>query len=145
MKFYTLFGYKPERQDVLFTEESVTDDSFADECDIHHIIGSFGQTGMVASPGAKDPALLQYGDATLFPDYQTAKNLTIQVEEEFLSLPSSVRAEFGNNPEELLMALGSQDKDVIAKLEKFGLKDSSKPIQESVSTPSSNNASTQEA
>lgn len=65
---------------------------------------------------------MQYGDTTLLPDYETACNLVANVNAEFADLPSSVRAEFGNDPRMLLDALTSTDNKVVARLEELGLK-----------------------
>lgn len=97
-KFFTLYDEQPPKDSVLITQPSMTDQTYADECDIHHIIANFNMTGIVDSAGAHDPATLQYGDTTLLPDYETACNLVANVNSEFASLPSSVRAEFGNDP-----------------------------------------------
>lgn len=95
---------------------------FKDECDIHHIISCFGTTGLVDSPGAHDPSTLQYGDATLLPDYETACNLVANVNADFANLPASVRAEFNNDPFNLLGALTSTDEKIVKRLEELGLK-----------------------
>lgn len=124
-QFYTLYDEQPPKPDVLITQPSMADQTYADECDIHHIIANFNTTGIVDSVGAHDPATLQYGDTTLLPDYETACNLVANVNSEFANLPSSVRAEFGNDPRMLLDALTSSDEKIVSRLEELGLK--SKP------------------
>lgn len=126
-KFYTLYGDKPECPGIVFTEPSMTDGSFKYETDIHHIVKDFGQTGILADANAHDPELLVYGDTTLAPDYLTALKMTTQVEQEFGELPSEIRKEFGNSPVALLEALGSNEPDVISKLERLGLKEKAAP------------------
>lgn len=132
-KFFTLYDEQPPKDSVLITQPSMTDQTYADECDIHHIIANFNTTGLVDSVGSHDPATLQYGDTTLLPDYETACNLVANVNAEFAALPSSVRAEFGNDPRQLLDALISTNERVVARLEELGLK--SKPQPESVPEP----------
>ncbi|MEE1194426.1 MAG: hypothetical protein U0K79_06475 [Phascolarctobacterium sp.] len=132
-KFFTLYDEQPPKDSVLITQPSMTDQTFADECDIHHIIANFNMTGIVDSVGAHDPSTLQYGDTTLLPDYETACNLVSNVNAEFAALPSSVRAEFGNDPRQLLDALISKDDKVVARLEELGLK--SKPQPQPVPQP----------
>lgn len=127
MKFYTQYNPPPPVNRIT-TQQSSTDVTFANECDIHRIISSFGMTGVVASPGSHDPSLLQYGDSTLLPDFETAQNLVSRVTNEFGLLPSSTRAEFGNDPRRLLEELSSSEPDVIAKLERLGLKE--KPVSQ---------------
>lgn len=121
-KFYTLYDEQPPKPYVEITQPSLADQTFAEECDIHHIIANFNTTGLVDSVGAHDPATLQYGDTTLLPDYETACNLVANVNAEFADLPSNVRAEFGNDPRNLLDALTSTDDKVVARLEELGLK-----------------------
>lgn len=132
-KFFTLYGEKPERSPVVFTEDSLTDSSFEFECDIHNIVDSFGRSGSLVSPGMRDPETLQYGDTTLLPDFQTAQQLVIDVKNEFNSLPSAVRAEFDNNPETLLAALGSSDEATHNRLIELGL--APKPPVQSLEPP----------
>lgn len=121
-KFYTLYDEQPPKPHVEITQPSLADQTFAEECDIHHIIANFNTTGIVDSVGAHDPSTLQYGDTTLLPDYETACNLVANVNAEFSDLPSSVRAEFGNDPRQLLDALTSTDEKVVSRLEELGLK-----------------------
>ena len=122
-KFFTLYDEQPPKPHVEITQPSLADQTYADECDIHHIIANFNTTGIVDSVGAHDPVTLQYGDTTLLPDYETACNLVANVNAEFADLPSSVRAEFGNDPRNLLDALTSTDEKVVSRLEELGLKD----------------------
>ena len=122
MKFFTLYDQNPPKDGIVFDAPSLTDQTFKDECDIHHIVDNFGQTGIIDSAGARDPATLQYGDTTLLPDYETACNLVANVTSEFGELPSKVRAEFNNDPRFLLEALGSTEPSVVARLEELGLK-----------------------
>ena len=100
MKFYTRYDPAPS-PGRMTTMQSSTDVSFAAETDIHRIISGFGTTGVVVSPGSHDPELLQYGDSTLLPDFETAQNLVSKVTNEFGLLPSATRAEFGNDPRRL--------------------------------------------
>ena len=120
--FYTLYDSQPPKHGVEITQPSLADQTYADECDIHHIIATFNTTGIIDSVGAHDPATLQYGDTTLLPDYETACNLVSSVNAEFADLPSAVRAEFNNDPRQLLDALTSTDDKVIKRLEELGLK-----------------------
>lgn len=134
-KFFTLYDENPPKDGVVFDAPSLTDQTFKDECDIHHIIDNFGQTGLVDSVGAHDPATLQYGDTTLLPDYETACNLVANVTSEFGELPSKIRAEFNNDPRFLLEALGSTEPDVVARLEELGLKPKPQPEPQPSTNP----------
>lgn len=135
-KFYTLYDEQPPKEGVLIDAPTLTDQTFADECDIHHILSNFGTTGLVDSPGARDPSTLQYGDTTLLPDFETACNLVSQVNAEFDGLPSKIRAEFNNDPRVLLDALGSTEPSVVSRLEELGLKPKSEPPQQNITNNS---------
>ena len=137
-KFFTLYDENPPKVGVVFDAPSLTDQTFKDECDIHHIIDNFGQTGLVDSVGAHDPATLQYGDTTLLPDYETACNLVASVTSEFGELPSKIRAEFNNDPRFLLEALGSTEPSVVARLEELGLKSKPQPEPQPEPQPTTN-------
>lgn len=138
MKFFTLYDQNPPKDGIIFDAPSLTDQTYRDECDIHHIIDNFGQTGLVDSIGSHDPATLQYGDTTLLPDYETACNLVANVTAEFGELPSKIRAEFNNDPRFLLEALGSTEPSVVARLEELGLKSKPQPEPQPEPQPSTN-------
>lgn len=80
-------------------EEGVTQQQFAEECDINTIVRRFGLTGEL--PG--DFKAPQYGDFTDVGDYQTALNSVLRAQEEFMSLPGEIRARFQNDPQQLLL------------------------------------------
>lgn len=84
------------------TEPSMTKQSFKDECDIHHIINRYDNTGLVEHLN-KTPGT--YGDVTQVPDYHTAMNIVSAVNSQFLELPAKVRAAFNNDPSEFLDAV----------------------------------------
>lgn len=109
---------------ILFEEPSLTDQSQYKDTDINNIVRKFQVTGLLDSPGSVPFETLQYGDATLLPDYQTALDLVNNVQEEFSSLPSEVREKFGHDPMQLLDAL--QDPSKKEMLQDIGLL--SKPV-----------------
>ncbi len=109
---------------IVFEEPSLTDQSQYKDTDINNIVRRYQTTGLLDSPGAVPFETLQYGDATLLPDYQTALDLVNSVHEEFSSLPSEVREKFGHDPMQLLDAL--QDPTKQQMLQDIGLL--SKPV-----------------
>ena len=111
-------------QGIVFEEPSLTDQSQYKDTDINNIVRKYQTTGLLDSPGAVPFETLQYGDATLLPDYQTALDLVNSVHEEFSSLPSEVREKFGHDPMQLLDAL--QDPTKKEMLQDIGLL--SKPV-----------------
>ena len=46
-KFYTLYDEQPPKPHVEITQPSLADQTFAEECDIHHIIANFNTTGII--------------------------------------------------------------------------------------------------
>lgn len=77
------------------SDESKTDQSFVEECDINTIVREFGVTGQLPDQEYRPPL---EGDFTEVVDYQTALNLVIQADAAFLSLPSATRERFNNDP-----------------------------------------------
>lgn len=81
------------------TGESMTKQSFKDQCDINKIIGRFQKTGLVDHVSRFQG---NYADLTDVPTYQDAMNKIIAANECFSSLPSNIRKQFSNNPQEFL-------------------------------------------
>lgn len=119
--FRSAYAHRDEQhhQGILFEEPSLTDQSQYKDTDINNIVRRYQTTGLLDSPGAVPFETLQYGDATLLPDYQTALDLVNSVETEFSSLPSEVREKFGHDPVQLLEAL--QDPSKQQMLQDIGL------------------------
>ncbi len=119
--FRSAYAYRDEElhQGIVFEEPSLTDQSQYKDTDINNIVRRYQTTGLLDSPGAVPFETLQYGDATLLPDYQTALDLVNSVHEEFSSLPSEVREKFGHDPMQLLDAL--QDPTKQQMLQDIGL------------------------
>lgn len=87
---------------------SMTQQQYADECDLNNIVDK--------NMRFKDPAFLTklqmfgsgekvepiYGDFSSVPDFQNALNTINTATEQFMSLPSKIRARFDNDPVKLL-------------------------------------------
>lgn len=73
--------------------ESLTKQSFADECDINRILERFAITGHVPE-NVRAPS---FGDFVDIPSYQDALNAVIEAEHSFMQMPANVRARFGND------------------------------------------------
>lgn len=104
---------------IVFTEPSKTDQSQAASTDINNILRRFDQTGQLISENMVPFETLQYGDESIYPDYETALALVNDVERDFYSLPASIRDEFGNDARRLTQAVS--DKKQYGKLEKLGI------------------------
>lgn len=74
--------------------ESLTQQHFAEECDIRNIIKKHDRTGLI-SHVARGQA--QYGDYSEINEYREALDLINNADQAFGSLPSAVRKMFDNN------------------------------------------------
>ena len=74
-------------------DESRTQQSFTEECDINTIVRRFNLTGTLPV-AARAPT---YGDFSEVMDYQTALNAIIAAEDSFMTLPAEIRKKFNND------------------------------------------------
>lgn len=82
-------------------EEGKTQQSFKDECDINEIVRRFGLTGEIPENWRMPVS----GDFTGVTDFHSAMNLVRAAGDAFMELPAAIRAEFRNDPGELLAFL----------------------------------------
>lgn len=82
-------------------QETMTQQQFAEECDINTIVKRFGITGQLPN-GINMP---QSGDFTQVTDFHTAMNLVREAEQAFLQIPGEVRARFNHDPAEVMKFL----------------------------------------
>lgn len=87
-------------------EEDVTQQQFAEECDINTIVSRFGLTGQLP----ENPRMPYEGDFTTVTDFTTAMNSVVAAREAFMEFPAHVRAEFDNDPQKMI-AFISDDKN----------------------------------
>jgi len=92
-----------------------TQQHFKDETDINNILRMFNITGQLPSKAITP----QYGDFTGIYDYHSAMNAVIAAEDEFMTLPATLRARFDNDPQELIEFLNNPENYDEAK--KLGL------------------------
>lgn len=116
--------------------ESMTKQSFKDECNINNIMAKFQKTGMINHYANHAP---QYLDIPAI-DYHEAQNIIATANSMFEELPSSARAKFENNPERFLEFV--QNPANIEECRKLGLapylsdKEPDKPKPKRASAPS---------
>ncbi len=94
--------------------ESMTKQSFRDECDINFIMTKWKRTGVIPaeSVGRMRP---NYGDFSNPNDYMEAANRVIDANEAFATLPSFLRDRFANEPANLIAFLadsGNQEEAI---------------------------------
>jgi phage internal scaffolding protein len=78
---------------------------FKDECDINNIVNQFIRTGTQPIPAD----LSHYGDFSGVNDYHSAMNSIIASEDAFMALPATLRAEFENDPAQLIEFLNNSE------------------------------------
>ena len=78
--------------------ENMTQQQFAEECDINTIVKRFGLTGEV--PVNYRPPLME--DFVEVTDYHSAMNAVIAAQAKFMQLPPELRSRFGNDPAMLI-------------------------------------------
>jgi len=79
--------------------ESMTHQSMAPECDINRIMAKWQKTGVIEHANQFQG---QYGDFSEIPTYQEAMDKVIRGQEVFMTLPSSIRRMFDNDPGQFL-------------------------------------------
>lgn len=93
--------------------ESMTKQSFKDECDIHTILRKYNQ-GTIDIPSLNPP---RYGDFSNVEDYLTQMNRLTEAQEAFDALPANIRTRFQNDPGKLLEFIGDdENRDEAVKL-----------------------------
>lgn len=109
---------KRERERVTFrtTKPSLAQQQFRDECDINQIMSRFEKTGVIEHLARYEG---RYGDFIGYPDFQNAMEAVANATAMFMTLPSSIRERFNNDPEAFLQF--AQDDDNIPELREMGL------------------------
>lgn len=99
---------RPGRVVVGFTQPSLTQQHFRDECDINHIMARYRETGFLVDPMQKATAKPQFGDFSTVSDFMQAQNIIAHARENFDALPSNLRERFANNPAQMLSFLENE-------------------------------------
>lgn len=100
IKFKTRFTTTGEKEGTTFTEESLTDQSQAEDVDIYQCLKKYGITTLVNKTQATE---LLYGDYKN-PNFtlDEAVRARGELEEYFLQQPARVRKMFGDNPDRFI-------------------------------------------
>lgn len=94
-KFKTLYTSREPSQGLTFTQPSMTQQQFKDECDIDKLVKYATQTGDYS---AFQATAGDYIDTSDVGDYKTALDFINDVNNEFYELPSDIRFKFDNDP-----------------------------------------------
>lgn len=78
---------------------SKTQQQFAEQTNINHIMKKYHATGMITHLNSKKG---QYVDLSEIKDYQSSLQTVMDAQAAFMTLPSETRKRFNNNPQELL-------------------------------------------
>lgn len=103
MKFHTKYD-PPVVEGIKTSPVSTVQQHFKDDCDINLLVERFTRTGQLQQ---RDPADYSFGDFSAV-DYQSALDTILVANEQFGTLPASVRERFSNNPAQLLQFLDQE-------------------------------------
>ncbi len=88
-KFNTCYTTNDSRYRKEFKKESLTEQSFKEECSLSYLVEMYKRTGQPLPV-----ATAQYGDTTTVMEFERAMQLVAEAKSNFECLPSSVRDEF---------------------------------------------------
>lgn len=98
------------------TEDSLTNQSDAQEADINILVKKFGITGQLPQITGLQPL---YGDFTSAEDYRTSLDRINAAKDAFNRIPAHIRKEFDNNPAKFIQF--ASDEKNIEKLREWKL------------------------
>ena len=131
--FRTAYGEKLKVQ--LTTNDSRTEQSHKEECDINNILKQHNRTGQLDHVRSNEGI---YDDFTEY-DYQNSMNIIATANSMFEELPSQMRNKFENDPSKFLNFVHNEKNN--EEMYEMGIKIRPKPIinekNESVSKPAS--------
>lgn len=94
-------------------EPTLAKQEFKDECDINNVMLQYARTGELPYTTAKP----SFGDFRSARTYQESMNLIIEAQKTFSNLPAMVRAQFKNDPSQLIDFLNNpQNRDKAIEL-----------------------------
>lgn len=114
MEFITAYGPKIQVK-AECDKDGLTKQDMKDDCDINVIMKRYEKTGMVDHVSRYQG---QYGDFEAM-EFHEAMNFVIEAQDMFMSLPSKIRARFGNDPGAFLEFVN--DENNTDELRKMGL------------------------
>lgn len=82
-----------EHDGFTFTEPTLAQQHFKDECDVNNIMKKYANTGLLPEVAGSF-----YDEAPDVTDYQSLQNYLLDAEDKFMSLPSLIRKRFDNDP-----------------------------------------------
>ncbi len=117
MKIIEQIGNR-KRVAIRFTENSETDQSFKDECNVNIIIAKFRKTGQITHLAKSQGT---YADVSEIPDLLGAYEQVRLAEQAFATVPAELRKKLDNDPQKFIEFLNDPKNNEEAV--KYGLKD----------------------
>lgn len=114
-KFRTAYD-RDSVEGITFTDPTLAQQHFKDECDVNNILRKYEATGLVTHVANGTPS---YGDFSSVLEFQQAQNILIEAQDAFDALPASLRKRFDNDPAFMLEFIENPDNREEA--EKLGL------------------------
>lgn len=123
---FSIFSLPPRKPKV-FEGQSLTQQHFRDECDVNNIMRKYQKTGILVDPlKAGRGGRPIFGDFSDVQDFHAAQTAIVEAQAAFMSLSSTIRKKFHNDPGELIDFLENEDnRDEAVKL---GLIDKPVPV-----------------
>lgn len=109
---------REEHKGIVFSEPSLTQQHFKDECDVNNIIERYTATGYIPEYLTKTSEGV-YGDFSEVGDFVDMQNQIIAAKNAFAALPSEVRRRFNEDPAQLIAFV--RDKNNYDEAVKLGL------------------------
>lgn len=129
MKFFTRYDPPPSPA-IEFHEKSITEQYHRSEVNINDIIARYNRQGILGTP--TQVREMFFGDFSGVPSRLEYEMTVSDAKEKFLSLPSSTRAAFNNDPYQLLKELDSGN---LQKFIDLGMIKASDPAVGTVDNP----------
>jgi phage internal scaffolding protein len=124
MEFVSAYGPKL-KVELDCGSESMTQQSFKQECDINYILRKARKTGLIEHVNTYQG---DYSDVSNVPTYQEAMQVLHDADHAFSTLPSDIRKRFSNNPQEFLDFV--HDPVNLDEMKDMGLMKPSPPVVE---------------
>ncbi len=106
---------------LVFTQPTMTKQSFADECDVNNIMKRFEKTGVLDHLNTHQG---DYADFIGVEDYKTSMDRIQAATAAFMTIPARIRAQFDNDPAKFVAF--AEDPDNLDAMVDLGL--ANKPI-----------------
>lgn len=106
MNFEIISPYSPKKKVSLSSfEKTLTKQEFKDDCDINLIVKRYKKDGVITHVNPDNPIFAEFAPQ----DYRNLLDLSIEADQAFKDLPSSLRKRFNNDPVQLMEFVSNID------------------------------------